>query len=220
MKSNPFFIVSRFDEDISWIIKYSKNYIIYNKGEKIDKKFNSIDIENIGGNQRDIAHFAYFNYFNLPNIMIFCQAEFEPHCKKTIFDKLIQNTEFTSLEYYGSTPANGWENRDENGQFKEINNSWYIKAHNETNHQSCRYFTFDEFMNKYFEDYQPLDWIRFAPGSQYLVPKQNILQYPRQLWGDIMNELNALSCTESHIVERALWHILNGTYQAKKEYYL
>lgn len=213
------FILSRYNEDYSWIEEYTEDYLIYNKGNPILDNPKIINTENIGGNQRDIAKFAYENYENLPDIMIFIQSFPFDHCKKEIFDELIKNTEFTALEYYGNTPANAWEARDENGGFKEINNDWYISAHNKTYNLTCRYSSFDELMNKYFEDYSHIGYIRFAPGSQYLITKKEILQYPKYFWKYFMEELTTKNSTEAHIIERSLWYVLNGSYTLRKEFY-
>ena len=213
------FVVSRYKEDYIWISEYTSDYLIYNKGEPIEDDAHIINTENIGGNQRDICKFIADNYDNLPNITIFCQSFPYDHCRKDVFNKLIQNTEFTSLEYYGNTPANNWETRYADGEFGEINNSWYIGAHNASNNQTCRYSGFDEFMNTYFEDYHHVDFVRFAPGSQYLIPKENVLQYPRKFWEALMNELNSKTPTEGHLLERAFWHIFTGSYKLRKELY-
>jgi len=215
---NKLFILSRYNEDYSWIENYTQDYLIYNKGESILNNSKIINIENIGGNQRDIAKFSFENYDNLPDIMIFTQAFPFDHCRQDIFDNLIQNTEFTPLEYYGNTPANGWEQRDEFGGFKEINNNWYIYTHNSTYNLTCKYNSFDEFMNKYFDNYNHLDFIRFAPGSQYLITKKEILQYPRYFWKCLMEELTTKNSTEAHIVERSLYYIFNGNYKLREEY--
>jgi len=213
------FVVSRYKEDYNWITEYTNDYLIYNKGEPIEDDAHIVNTENIGGNQRDITKFCYENYDNLPDITIFIQAFPFDHCKKEVFDQLIQNTEFTALEYYGSTPSNNWETRYANGEFGEINNSWYINAHNSSNNQTCRYSGFDEFMNKYFEDYRRVDFVRFAPGSQYLVPKESVLQYPKKFWEALMNELNSKTPTEGHIIERSFWYIFTDSYRLRKEFY-
>jgi hypothetical protein len=218
LKMNKIFVLSRYKEDFSWVEEYTQEYLIYNKGEPILANPRIENTENIGGNQRDIFKFAYENYDNLPDIMVFCQAFPFDHCKKDVFDKLVQNTEFTPLEYYGNIPANGWEGRTENFKFLERNNSWYIGAHNTSNNQSCRYSSFDEFMNTYFENYQHVDWIRFSPGSQYIVEKANIKKYPKNFWFSLMNELNTKTPTEGHIIERALYYILTNTYKLKNVY--
>jgi hypothetical protein len=216
---NKLFIVSRYDEDYYWVENYTKDYLIYNKGEPIYNNPKIINTENVGGNQRDIAKFAFEHYGYLPDIMIFTQAFPFDHCTQNIFEKLIKNTEFTPLEYYGNTPANGWEQRDEFGGFKEINNSWFISAHNSTYNLTCKYNSFDEFMNKYFDNYNHLDFIRFAPGSQYLITPKEILQYPIKFWESLMNELTTKNSTEAHIIERSLYYILNGNYNLRKEFH-
>lgn len=215
---NKLFIVSRFNEPFEWIRDYTDNYIIYNKGDYIPNFDDRIlNTENIGGNQRDIFHFAYTNYENLPNMMVFVQGNPFDHCKKEVFDILIKNRHFTPLEYYGPTPANNYEQRDSEGGFMEINNSWYINAHNNSNSLTCRYNSFDDFMQLYFENYTHVDWIRFSPGSQYMVKKQQILQYPKTFWYSLMNELKEKNSTEAHIIERALYYIFVGKYKLKMD---
>lgn len=212
-------IISRYNEDYNWINEYTNKYIIYNKGEPIYGDAHIINLENIGGNQKDVLMFIHDNYDNLPELMVFVQANPWDHCKKEIFDELIRNNFFTPLEYYGQHPANAWEARTPDGQFLELNNSWYISAHNNSHNQICKYSSFDEFMNYYFEDYKCLEYIRFSPGSQYIIEKSQALQYPRKFWEYLMNELNSKTPTEGHIIERALYHIFIGSYKLRKEFY-
>ena len=204
-------IISRYNEPWEWIKDYTDNFLVYNKGVPLEEE-NVVNTENIGGNQRDMFKFAFENYEKLPALMAFIQAYPFDHCRKEVFDKLIFSEKFVSLEFYGSTPSNHYESRDETGGFMERNNDWYISAHNKTHNQTCRYVTFNEFMRTYFKDYSPLEWVRFAPGSQYVVEKQQILNYPKEFWESLMNELNAYNTTEAHIVERALYYILRGIY--------
>ena len=209
------FIISRYKESFDWINNYTNNYLIYNKGEPILNNSHVINTENIGGNQRDIFKFIYENHNNLPKLMAFIQADPFPHCKKEIFDKLIYNDVFTPLEYYGMLPSNTFESRNKEGGFLEINNSWYIPSHNSTHKLKCKYSSFNEFMNKYFKNYVRLEWIRFAPGSQYIIRDTQALYYPRKFWQSLMNELPENNMTEAHIIERALYYILGNYYEQK-----
>jgi hypothetical protein len=54
-----FLVVSRFNEDISWINNYTSNYIIYNKGEELPSEYNQIMAPNFGGNQYDIFRYIH-----------------------------------------------------------------------------------------------------------------------------------------------------------------
>jgi len=200
-------IISRYKENFDWVKEYTDNYLIYNKGKPIDE-VRVINAENIGGNQRDIFKFIYDFYDDLPDLMAFMQADPFDHCKKEVFDKLIYNIHFTPLEFYGNTPANAMERRSDTGGFVEYNNSWYIKANNETYGVVCKYASLDQFMHKFFSNYERPDWIRFAPGSQYIVEKKQARYYPREFWKKLMEELPENFMSEAHIIERSLWLIL------------
>jgi hypothetical protein len=213
----PFFILSRYDEDASWVLDYTDNYIILNKGAPVEGGFKSINLPNIGGNQFDISWFIWQNYDNLPDIMIFTQAFPWDHCNRDKFDSLIKNKFLTPLESYEHLENTYAHRIDESGGYNEINNSWYIGAHNSTYNISCRYSSYDEFMHKYFEDYKRQEYIRFSPGSQYLVTKEDVMKYPMNFWKLLSLELPEKSMTEAHIVERALLYILSGKYKLREE---
>ena len=206
------FIISRYQESIEWIHEYTEDYLIFNKGEPLGEDSRIVSMPNMGGNIRDIPEFIYENYDNLPDLMLFCQAYPFDHCKKDVFDNLIKNNYFTPLEYYGSSPANSFEGRTKDGSFLERNNDWYIVAHDNTFHQACKYRSFDQFMCKYFSDYEHVEWIRFSPGCQYIVPKKNGLFYPRKFWDDMRNNMDSKYSTEAHLIERAMYYILTNKY--------
>jgi hypothetical protein len=215
-------ILSRYNEDYSWINEYTSNYMIFNKGERGLYDLHDIRIRNVpnlGGNQRDIFQFFYesYQFLSLFKTIAFIQANPFDHCNKETFDKIIYNEYFTPIEDYGPIPSNGYENRTSDGGFIEINNSWYIQAHNSTYGLTCRYKSFDDFMNHYFINYDHVDWIRFAPGSQYIIEYKQALRYPREFWFSLMNELNTLRPTEGHIIERALYMILDGKLEVRRE---
>jgi hypothetical protein len=222
-KPKAFFVVSKFNEDINWLKNYvDDNYLVFNKGEPIENDYHILNVPNQGSNQRDVFRYLYYSYDQLPDLMAFVQAQPFDHCHQNIFNKLIYNKKFTCLESYGPTPANGWEDRcvddDGNYGYLELNNSWYIVPHNQTYHQTCRYNSFDEFMNKYFSNYVHVNFIRFSPGSMYIVEKRQALYYPRDFWKSMMNELNnGARPTEGHFSERALFMIFQCNLRLKNE---
>src|SRR5574343_45482 len=120
---NSFFVVSRYNEDISWINDYTSNYIIYNKGNDLDPKYNSIKLPNFGGNQHDMFYFVVANYDNLPEIMVFVQGNPFDHCNKNTFDKIVVNKSFTPLEDYSQNKENDLYKKDIDGGYMEFNNS-------------------------------------------------------------------------------------------------
>jgi len=222
-KIPAFLVISRYNENVDWLKEYTPlDALIINKGEQpfhpysYDNNIEVIPALNLGGNQRDICWFAYTHYEYLPKLIAFIQAYPFDHCKKEIFDERIYQKTFTKLEYYGIIPSNNFERRTTDGGFAEINNSWYIDAHNKSKNQTCSFHSFDHFMYTYFSDYNHLDVVVFSPGSQYIVEKEQILQYPRVFWKELMEMLNTKSPTEGHIIERALFYIFAGTYKLRE----
>jgi hypothetical protein len=69
--------------------------------------------------------------------------------------------------------------KDVDGGYMEINNSWYVPAHISTYGKEVqKYFTnYNDLLDELFEKPEYPKWIRFSPGGQYIVPKENILFY-------------------------------------------
>lgn len=154
-----FFVVSRYTNDIAWIKDYTDRFIIYDKSNTLPLSNRVIKVPNVGYNIHDILHFIIHNYKNLPKLTAFLEGNPFDHCKRETFNKLIYNTEFTSLEDYshlakheknttGNTDTfirmgNTWRGppgdktelkyrpykRDVDGGYMEINSSWYMYAH-------------------------------------------------------------------------------------------
>lgn len=217
-KPDAFFVISRYKEDFSWVNDYTDQYLLYNKGEPILDNPHVVNTENIGQNLRDECRYIYENYDNLPPLVAFLQAHIWDHCRKETFDKLIYNKYFTALEYYGPYPTNSYEARTINGEFLEQNNSWYIPAHYNSFGIGCKYSSFDNFMEKYFSNYVRPDWIRFAPGAQYIVEKWQMLHYPKEFWKSLMEEQPENKMTEGFIIERAIWMIFQNTLILREQY--
>jgi hypothetical protein len=218
-KPESFFVVSAWNNDISWIKDYTNDYIIFDKSNTLPEGERIIKVLNYGYNIYDILYFICSFYNDLPELVAFLEGNPFNHCKKEVFDKLIYRKEFTPIEYYADIPIKKGETRDSDGGFEEINNSWYIYHNDIKNRRRCVYASFDIFMHYYFEDYKQLKMVRFAPGAQYIVEKKQILQYPHLFWVCMMNGLNKEDPSEAFVIERALYYIFKGTYKARKEYY-
>ena len=228
---NCFFVVSRFNEDVSWIKEYypeNEGYLIINKGEALSD-IKCINKPNFGGNQYDICEYIYENYENLPDLIAFMQAKPFDHCKREKFDKIIYNNRSTSIEDYedyviANPGAVRKISEGVDSGYMEINDSWYIPAMNNQIRgngfeANCPFGSFNDYMNSIFENYSTLDYLRFAPGSQYLAPKANCLFYSKEFWKHMMElfpkTIGLNGGTEGHIIERSMWYILNNVYKAK-----
>jgi len=209
-KIKAFLVISRFNEDVSWINDYTSNYIIYNKGEKLPKPYKQKLLPNFGANQYDIFNYIYTNYEKLPDLIAFMQGNPFDHCLPERFNQLIYNELHTPLFGDSSYP---------HGEYHETNNNWYIDAGFNGNKPPSKFSSFDEYMNHMFEDYTPLDTLHFPPGSQLIVEKERCLFYSKEFWKKLMDvichEEGMNGGREAHIVERSIQLIFENKYKEK-----
>lgn len=213
------FLISHYEKDFRWVRDYTDYYLVYNKNPKSPYSDLShiMQVKNVGVNIHTLMHYIYYNYEFLPDLIVTLQDNPFDHCRREKFNELIQRNKFTPIEEYYHNPSNSYEQRDYDGGFLEINNNWVIDAHNKSYGLTCKYSSLDQFMHKYFSNYQHIDWIRFAPGAMYIIEKSQILHYPKKLWLSLMNEFDKPNMTEAHIVERCLWMIFSCTLKIREE---
>lgn len=209
-KTKPFFVISRFSENVEWVKEITSNYIIYNKGEVLDDSYHQKIVPNLGGNQYDIFDYICENYENLPELMIFTQGNPFDHCLKERFLELIENNSYTQLFGDVNYPS---------GDYSEPNNSWYISPTSRDKGIPCKVSNFDEYANMMFKNYQHLEYLKFPPGSQILVEKSRCLYYTKDFWEKLKNFINrdigVNGGVESHVVERSIDLIFQNIYEEK-----
>jgi len=183
--------------------------------------------ENVGYSGYDFCCFIIDNYDNLPDVCVFIKANVfnrivngrpEPHCNKEKFDKLINNNVFTSLESYENIPESYAHIKDVDGGYMEINNSWYIQDHVATHGvEVVKYIhNYNNFMNEIFINYTPPEYVRFAPGGNYIVPKENILFYSKKFWKKLkLYQGYHQMPSEAHTIERALYYIFTNKWEER-----
>lgn len=194
---DTFVVVSKHFGDAEWVSEYTDQYQIYDKSnDPLGHK--SIRIPNVGFN-----FLAYFNYIiehyeNLPKrLMLIKNNIIGRHISKEYFEKVMNNTEFTMivekerLEF--RMPDSYWDNGYmEHNYLNMYNKILYVRNPNE-------FFDF-VFADTYYPPY-----IKFAPGGNFIVPKESILKLPKSLYQEmrLMIEHNQLS-GESYIIERCI----------------
>ena len=185
MGNKAFFIISKYKEDTSWLDFYPIDYII---------------LQSVMGHEATLLTYIYNNYKNLPNLLGILQADPFPHCTDKILRKLVHNTCFTFLE---------------TAEFREVNNSFYVQFGYAGRNITCKYESYDEFMNKFFKGYEHIPIIRFSAGTQYIVEKERILYYSKSFWKSLLDELPRYDMTEGYLVERAMPYIFQNTYEER-----
>lgn len=189
------YIISRYNQNIDWLKDYSNDYVLYDRSEIPIK--GAIIVPNVGSDIYDKFTYIIDNYDNLPDVAVYTKANIFQYISVEEFDKMKDNKVFTPiLTQFHVTymPVCYYEN----GMYYEINNRWYLYAH------PARY-TEELFDMLGLRD---KEYLCFAPGSNYIVPKENILKHTKAFYEKLKGYLGwARYPGECQIIERALYYI-------------
>ena len=210
---NHFFCISHFNGDIGWVSQIDKNnYIVYNKsGEKLSKEINHVNIRNLGYNLYSYLKFIIDNYNDLPETIVFCKDNiFRRHIEFDLFKNLLKRNTFTSIEE--NTHKNEFPIvlKTSDSGFTEINSSWYRNKY-----PRLFFKDFNYFYQYIFENVEKPLFVRFAPGANYICPKNNILLRSKNFYKNLLTFVShsQYSC-ESHFLERSLFVIWNSNLES------
>lgn len=184
------FIVSHYKSDYSWVKEYTNDFVVFNK-----------DTLNVGYNIYDILTFITENYDELPDVCVFVKDNvLERHITKEEFDKVVHNKTFTPI-LTQNHKTDGVINYYKDGLYYERNDSWYLNS----------------YTNKYFKSYKEFadeiglpspDYLGFAPGGCYIVPKENILKRSEAFYKKLLGYITYTQLpAEAHLIERSLYNM-------------
>lgn len=194
------FILSRYNHDISWLSDYTSDFVIFDRSEV--PLADTIVVPNLGSDIYDKFTYIIENYDNLPEVAVYTKANLFKYITVEEFNKLKDNKEFTPLLTQGhKTYKPVCYYRD--GMYYEINNRWFLQAHRTITHEVA-----DELYR--LLGLEDLEYIPFAPGSNYILPKENILQHPKEFYEKLRSYLEwTIYPGEAQIIERGLYLLWN-----------
>jgi len=208
-----FFCVSFYQGDMSWVPELSGGrYVVYAMAPVTQSCISAdqiVHMPNVGYNIHSYCRYIVDHYDSLPDSIIFCKSNVFPrHVSRERFQTLIARNLFTPIEE-PSTLRNVFPRAmlsSDNG-YMEINNSWYAR------HHPLRYFgSFDDFYHFIFKDAAIPRYLRFAPGANYVVRRENILLRTRNFYRNLITFISHHQMAgEAHMVERALHAIWTST---------
>ena len=200
-------IFSNYNFNPEWIKEFYNDYIIYDRSDNKEylKDFPQdkvIYVENIGTDIYDKLSWIVENYEQLPDVVLLSKSNLFKYITKEEFDLVKDNKTFTPLftknhKVYANEdgPVCFY---DKQGMFNEVNNYWYLYPHPA------------KFAPKFIEIFK-MDtrlYNAFAPGSNYILPKENILKHPKSLYEELRSYLDwDIYPGDAQLLERNLFYL-------------
>lgn len=193
------FIISRYNHEMHSIWPYiGEDYVLYDRSECPLPLTNTIIVPNIGSDIYDKFTYIIDNYDNLPDVLCLIKANLFKYITKEEFIEVEKNTTFTPLltqNHKTYLPICYYKD----GMYWEINNMWYLSSH------ACKNkmipYELQEILGVGGMEYVP-----FAPGSNYIVPKENILKHSKEFYKRLRSYLEwDIYPGEAQIMERGLY---------------
>lgn len=181
-------VVSRFNENITWVKNFNQNnVIIYNKGQNdINLDYNIIKLQNVGREGHTYYKFISDNYDNLPDFVIFLQGfpfDHSPNIINVINDILNNNDELDDFTYLSTCMVNFTFEKGCGYLSIQHLNDTYEKIFNKKNTSNQIY--------------------TFGTGAQFMVSKKAILQKPKEFYEGIVKMLEySINPIEGYGLER------------------
>lgn len=215
------YVVSRFNHHIAWLSDYTNDYILYDRSERPIK--GSIVVPNVGSDIFDKLTYIIDNYNNLPDVVCLIKANLFDYIRPKEFELIKDNTTFTPIlsQFHKevmcdegmlkslNVPAPYPYSFYKDGLYYELNYPAYLKDNPVKNQPKP--LTLEFWQNLELPKLLGIDKLQytpFAPGSNYIVPKENILKYPKEFYEKLRSYIDwAVYPGEVYIIERGLYTI-------------
>ena len=180
-------VVSRYNEDISWVKHFRENnVIIYNKGPDNINDYHPIKLPNVGREGHTYYKYIYDNYDDLPDYIIFLQGHPFDHSPSVIADihRLLYTPNLDQdFMYLSSIFANYTFEKGCGYLCTKVLNNTFEKIFGYKNTTGKRY--------------------SFGCGAQFMVKRETVLKHPREFYANIVDMLSySLSPEEGYGLER------------------
>jgi len=198
LKNKYQIVVSRYNEDIKWLIPFKLITIIYNKGdEDLNLNFNTIKLPNIGRESHTYLHHIINNYDNLKDRTIFIQGKINDH-KILDFEEYFKDTN----DFIAKTDE---LNIDKLKTMIEHYGKWSIEAMKKSEYTPYEWLekVIGIDMNEIINNESKVIW-----GANFSISKNMILRKPKKFYENLLRFLdNHINPEEGHYMERS-WYIL------------
>jgi len=206
---NYLIIVSRFNEDINWLNPVMDNTIIINKGKQLNI-FNEIPLENVGRESHSYLWYIINAYDNLPDIIVFTQADISDHREKNDSSYLLQMKK-EAEENGKSLPYKNHYTSNLNNNDLWCDPEWNLQKdgtyylHN--NYKNNNRVVFSKWFMKNINKRYP-NPINIYTNGLFAVKKELILKHPKIYYERLIKEVSHhIDPSEGHFFERSWFYI-------------
>lgn len=213
------YVLSRYNHDISWLSDYTDDFILFDRSQNPLRGNNILQVANIGSDIYDKLTFIIDNYNSLPNVAVYTKANLFKYITKREFDLIKDNQTFTPIltDSHAEVVCDAGMPEPgkpfsyyKDGIYCELNWPAYLK-NNKAKDQPTP-VTMDWYLNhplvKLLGIGDKLDYLPFAPGSNYILPKENILKHPKEFYETLRSYIDwDVYPGECMIIERGLYTI-------------
>lgn len=219
--TNSLVVVSNYYNDLSWVPRYTDNYLIYDQSDaaiyppKLDRK-KVVKSEHLGHNVRDYCNYIIDHYDTLPDRVLLCAGNVIPrHISREVFDKLANNAYFTPFEDV-TKHKEEWPSAffSSDGGYCEKNTDWYLRH---THAHPTKYFnSYNDFLRLCYKNPVLPRYIRFTTGANFIVPKEQILKLPKVFYDNLRRFVSHSKTAipgESYILERAYYTLWTSNFE-------
>jgi hypothetical protein len=196
------YIISRYNHDIGWLEEYSEDWVMYDRSDVPIDDPRVIITANRGSDLYDKFTYIIDNYDNLPDVVLLTKANLFKYITKEEFEEVKDNKTFTPLLTKNhETKMCHWDSQKpfsfyHDGIYWEINGQvqWLYAT-------KCNPYQLMAVLGIRDMKYTP-----FAPGSNYTLPKENILKHPKETY-EALRESVAYDVypPEAMIIERGIY---------------
>ena len=205
-------VVARYNENIEWLGSELKNCIIYNKGTPLNIP-NETLLKNVGRESETYLQYIINNYDNLPDIVVFTQANISDHRQKNDIGYLL-NLKNEALSNGKSRPFTIYYN----GTMREIcwEPNWNLLCRDGTgqyylhnNYLDNNRIVFEDWFKKFIQESYPNPINIYANGL-FAVKKDLILNHSVEYYKNLLVHLDHhINPAEGHFFERSWYYIFN-----------
>lgn len=194
-------IISRYNHKISYLKDYTDDVVLYDRSEI--PLPNAIVVENKGTDIYDKFTYIIDNYDKLPEVAVYTKANLFDYIRPKEFEKIKDNTIFTPI-FTNNYPVDGDRSLYRDGMYTE--GGMIFKEENGVMSWGEHKFKYNPYEIMELMGVKPHTPMQFAPGSNYILPKENILKHPKELYEKLRSYLDyAVYPPEAWVIERGLY---------------